>query len=95
MRKLKVGQKVTLSDALPGGGTTGVVMEVAKHYVTVTVAARIEGEDGGYCLHFNYDGNVTMFYDWIDASCPLWDWVSPCPIPGLKIVCIKEDSEVK
>jgi hypothetical protein len=43
MRALKVGQKVTLSDALPGGGTTGVVADVTKWHVSVQVAARIEG----------------------------------------------------
>jgi hypothetical protein len=93
MRELRVGQRVTLSGALPGGGISGVVKEVAKHHVTVTVAARIEGEDGDYCVHFDYDGNVTMFYDWVDASMPGWDWASPCPIPDLKIILKEEETQ--
>jgi hypothetical protein len=82
MRALKVGQHVTLSDALPGGGTGGVVIKVTKWCVDVQVD-RIDGEDaayyGPYFLVFNYDGNVTMFYN-------CWWWVSPCPIPDLKIL---------
>jgi hypothetical protein len=85
MRALKVGQHVTLSDALPGGGTAGVVREAGK-YVAVTVAAQIEGKDGAYYITFNNDGSLSLFYGWIDASTPAWDWVSPCPIPDLKII---------
>jgi hypothetical protein len=84
MRALKVGQHVTLSDALPGGGTAGAVTEVTKWYVMVRVDARIESEDGAYCVQFDYDGNETMFYDWTLGS--LWWWVSPCPIPDLESI---------
>jgi hypothetical protein len=96
MRALKVDQKVTLSEALPGGGATGVVTEVAKWHVVVVVAARIEGVDGAYCIDFDYAGNVTMFYDWTDSKAG-WDhsYATTCPIPELKIVSIKEDPEVK
>jgi len=87
MKALKVGQKVTLSDALLGGGTIGEVAEVAKWHVTVVVAARIESVDGTYCIDFDYAGNVTMFYDWTDSKAG-WDhsYATTCPIRGLKIV---------
>jgi hypothetical protein len=77
MRALKVGQKVTLSGALPGAGITGKVIETAKGHVDVQVD-RTDGEEP-YFLVFNYDGNVTMFYE-------CWWWVSQGPIPDLKIV---------
>jgi len=83
--KLVVGQHVTLSDALPGGDASGVVMEVTKGYVSVQIDARIEGEDGAYCVHFDYDGNLSLFYSWTSGS--IWWWAgSPCPIPDLKIL---------
>jgi hypothetical protein len=86
MRTLKVGQKFTLSDALPGGGTTGLVIEITKGYVSVRIAARLEGEDGAYCVVFDSDGNLSLFYSWTSGS--IWDWAgSPCPIPDLKILC--------
>jgi hypothetical protein len=85
MRALKVGQKVTLSDVLPGGGTTGVVIGITKGYVSVQIDARLEGEDGAYCVHFDYNGNLSLFYSWTSGS--IWWWAgSPCPIPDLKIV---------
>jgi hypothetical protein len=92
MRALKVGQKVTLSDALPGGGTLGVVTEVTKWHVTVVVAARIEGKDGGYCIDFDQDNSVCIFFDWTDRAG--WDisWAIPCPIPDLKIIGVAEDA---
>jgi hypothetical protein len=87
MRALKVGQHVTLSDALPGGGTDGVVTAVTKWHVSVQVAAQREGKDGAYCVQFDYDGNVVMFFDWTQAAG--WDvsMAIECPIPGLKILC--------
>ena len=87
MRALKFGQQVVLSDALPGDGTTGVVTEVAKWHVMVVVAARIDGVDGAYCVEFDYDNNVYVFFDWTDSKAG-WDigWAIPCPIPDLKIV---------
>jgi hypothetical protein len=86
MKALKVGQNVTLSGALPGGGAAGVVTEVAKWHVTVVVAARIEGKDGAYCVLFDYAGNVSMFYGWTSAAG--WDCMDAvtCPIPDLKIL---------
>jgi hypothetical protein len=87
MRALKVGQKVILSGALPGGGTTGVVMAVEKYFVVVKVAAQIKGEDGAYAINFDYNGNMALFYSWKDAFTPAWDWAgTPCPIPNLKII---------
>lgn len=89
MRALKVGQKVTLSGALPGGAPAGVVMEVTKGYVSVQIDARLEGEDGAYCVHFDYDGNLSLFYSWTSGS--IWWWAgSPCPIPDLKIISSEE-----
>jgi hypothetical protein len=85
VKELKVGQQIELSGALPGAGTTGVVKETGK-FVGVTVAAQIEGENGDYCVHFDNDGNVSSFYDWVVSSAPGWDWVSTCPIPDLKIL---------
>ena len=92
MRALKVGQKVILSGALPGGGTAGVVIEVAKYYVAVKVAAQLNDEDGAYAINFDYRGNMTLFYSWKDNHTSCWDWAgTPCPIPDLKIVGIKEE----
>jgi hypothetical protein len=92
MRALKVGQKVTLSDELPGGGTTGLVTGITKGYVSVQIDARLEGEDGAYCVHFDYGGNLSLFYSWTSGS--IWWWAgSPCPIPDLKIIGIKEAEE--
>jgi hypothetical protein len=93
MKSLKVSQHVTLSDALPGDGTTGEVIEVAKWHVTVIVAARIEGVEGRYCIEFDYDRNVYRFFDWIPASQSGWtvDWAIPCPIPDLKIIETSND----
>jgi len=84
MRALVLGQYVTLSEALSGSGTAGVVIEVAKHHVSVRVGALIDGKDGAYCVDFDYDGNETMLYDWTLGS--LWWWVSPCPIPDLESI---------
>jgi hypothetical protein len=94
MRTLKVGQKVILSGALPGGGTTGVVTYIAKWHVSTMVNAQIEDENGDYLVQFDYDGNVVMFYDWIPASRAGWDisCAIECPIHDLKIVGIKEDA---
>jgi hypothetical protein len=88
IRALKVGKKVTLSDALPGGGTTGIVIEVSKYRVVVQVDTRREGKDGAYRAVFDYDGNVTSFYDWTDGAG--WEWASPCPIP-MKIISADPD----
>jgi hypothetical protein len=87
MRALKVGQHVTLSDALPGNGTAGVVTEVAKWHVSVQVDARIKGVDGAYCVEFDYYNNVYRFFDWTDSKAG-WDlsWAIPCPILYLRIV---------
>jgi hypothetical protein len=86
MRALKVGRKVTLSDALPGGGTSGVVIEVRKWNVGVQVAAQREGKDGAYCVVFDYDDNVVMFYDWTQGGG--WDhsMSTESPISDLKII---------
>jgi hypothetical protein len=91
MRALKVGQNVTLSEALPGAGTTGVVREVTKWRVDVQVEARIDGEDGAYYVVFNHDGSLAAFYGWVDASTPGWDFISPSPIPDLKIIETSND----
>jgi hypothetical protein len=92
MRSLKVGQKVTLSDALPGEISRSVVTEVTKWHVTVQVYARLDGKDGGYAVEFNYDGSVDKLYPWIDASTPCWDCpVQWGPIPGLKILSIEQE----
>jgi hypothetical protein len=88
MRPLVLGQYVTLSEALPGSGTAGVVIEITKHHVSVRVGALIDGKDGAYCVDFDYDGNETLFYGWTESKAG-WDWVSPCPIPDLKIVGLK------
>jgi len=85
-KTMAVGQKVILSGTLPGGGTTGLVIDVTKWHVSVQVDARLEGKDGAYCVQFDYDGNVSLFYSWTDSKAG-WDWAgSPCPIPDLKIV---------
>jgi hypothetical protein len=92
MRALKVGQKVLLSDVLPGG-TSGEVTEVTKWHVSVAVSARLDGVDGWYVVEFNYDGSVANLFDWIDTSVPGWDRPEfTGPIPGLKIIGIKEDA---
>ncbi len=87
MRAVKVGQKVTLSGALPGGGITGVVIEATKGHFTAKVDAQIAGEDGSYAINFDYDGNLVLFYSWVGASTPGWDWAgSPCPIPSVRVI---------
>src|SRR5262249_732525 len=84
MRALKVGQKVTLSDVLAGVGAAGVVSELTKWHVTVCVDARIDGVDGAYCVEFDYNNNVSMFYGWTDRAG--WDGGNvPAPV-GLEIV---------
>jgi hypothetical protein len=95
MHKLIVGQHVVLTEALPGlrEGATGVVTEVTKWYVGVAIPARLDGVDGWYLVQFNYDGSVNKSFPWIDASTPGWDCrVTWGPMPGLKIIGIKEDS---
>lgn len=90
--KLVVGQHVTLSDALPGEISRSEVTEVTKWYVAVEVYARLDGVDGGYLVHFNYDGSVLRLYPWIAASTPGWDCpVTWGPIPGLKIIDPEEE----
>jgi hypothetical protein len=92
MRALKVGQHVTLSDALPGEISKSEVIEVTKWYVAVGVNARLDGVDGFYLVHFNYDGSVLRLYPWIDASTPGWDgWATWGPIPQLRIIDPKEE----
>jgi hypothetical protein len=92
MRALVLGQYVTLSEALSGSGTAGVVIEVAKHHVSVRVGALIDGKDGAYCVDFDYEGNETLFYGWTESKAG-WDisWAMPCPIPDLKIVGLKKN----
>jgi len=85
--KLVVGQHVTLSDALPGEISKSFVTEVTKWYVGVSVNARLEGKDGCYLVHFNYDGSVLRLYPWIDVSTAGWDgWATWGPIPQLRII---------
>jgi hypothetical protein len=79
--KLVVGQHVTLSDVLPGGGTLGVVTQVTEKHVQVEVAR--SGKRNGYAIDFNHDGSVATLWGWIDSS-------SPGPIPGLEIIGIKK-----
>jgi hypothetical protein len=89
MRALKVGQKVTLSAALPGAGAEGIVAAVTKWNISVQVPAQIV--DGGHWIIFDHNNDIFIFYGWADKK--QWDstgwdisWAIPCPIPGLKIV---------
>ena len=62
MRKLVVGQRVTLPDALPGTISRSVVTEVTKWYVAVQVWARIDGVNGFYLntLQFRWQRRQTV-----------------------------------
>ena len=94
MRALKVGQRVTLSAALPRVGTEGIVIALSKWSVYVQVPVEIV--EGGYCIAFEHSNDIYMFYGWLDKGevdrygwCMI-DFACMCPIPDLRIVGILE-----
>jgi hypothetical protein len=96
MKELKVGQHVRLSGALPGAESTeAVVTIITDSTVSVKVNARLEGEDGGYWIIFDYDNSIDIFYGWLDPGNLKTGWdisaAVTCPIPDLKIVDLVTD----
>jgi preprotein translocase subunit YajC len=94
LHKLVRRQHVTLSDVLPGVVSSSRVTEITKGHVSVQVEAQIDGVEGAYLVHFDFDGHVIRLYDWIETDTPGYyvEFFRTRPIiPGLKIIAVGEE----